>query len=142
MPGDYHLVVQVWTLTPRGEIVVTQRHPDKPFPLYWECTGGAALLGETSEEAAVREVREEIGLDMKKPHYRFLESYQSQDTFYDAYLQIVDVSRADLRLQPTEVVDAKLIRIEEFRRMLDKGELIPSSARFLPYAEDESLHFN
>lgn len=38
--GCYHLVVSVWIINNRGEYILSQRHPDKPYPLRWECTGG------------------------------------------------------------------------------------------------------
>ena len=59
--GSYHLVVSVWIMNSKGEFLLSQRHPDKPYPLYWECTGGSVLAGESSLEGPVREVREELG---------------------------------------------------------------------------------
>ena len=53
--GSYHLVVSVWIRNRHGEFLLSQRHPDKPYPLYWECTGGSVLAGESSLEGAVRE---------------------------------------------------------------------------------------
>ncbi len=32
----------------------------------WECTGGSALIGETSKEAAIRETKEELGIDVSE----------------------------------------------------------------------------
>lgn len=34
----YHIVVEIWTIINNKEILLTQRHPDKPFGLLWECT--------------------------------------------------------------------------------------------------------
>ena len=55
--GDYHLVVHIWLMNEKGEILVTQRAQNKPWGLFWETTGGSVLAGETSLQAAVREVR-------------------------------------------------------------------------------------
>ena len=60
--GDYHLVVNIWIYNSQGKVLLTQRHPDIPFPLKWACTGGSALAGEDTLTAAIRETREEIGL--------------------------------------------------------------------------------
>ena len=59
--GCYHLVVSVWIINNRGEYLLSQRHPDKPYPLRWECTGGAVLSGEDSLGGALREVPGFVG---------------------------------------------------------------------------------
>ena len=62
--GDYHLVVNIWVVNSAGQVLLTQRHPDIPFGLKWACTGGSAITGEDTLTAALRETREEIGLEI------------------------------------------------------------------------------
>lgn len=38
--GFYHIVVSVWIVNNKGEYLMSQRHPNKLYPGYWECTGG------------------------------------------------------------------------------------------------------
>ena len=38
--GYYHLVVSVWIQNDCGEYLLSRRHPNKQYPLCWECTGG------------------------------------------------------------------------------------------------------
>lgn len=58
----YHLVIHVCLFNPLGEMLIQQRQPDKNgWPGMWEVsTGGSAIAGETSQQAAEREVKEEI----------------------------------------------------------------------------------
>lgn len=64
--GFYHLVVHVWIRNRKGEYLISQRSVSRPtFPLMWECVGGSVLMGESSIDGALREVKEEVGLDLK-----------------------------------------------------------------------------
>lgn len=66
LPDDcYHLVVHVWIKNAKGEFLISQRSADrKNFPLMWECVGGSVLKGEDSLSGALREVKEEVGIDL------------------------------------------------------------------------------
>lgn len=61
----YHLVVHVWIKNSKGEYLISQRSANRQtFPLMWECVGGSVLKGESSIEGAIREAKEEVGIDL------------------------------------------------------------------------------
>ncbi len=62
--GEYHLSVTVWIANSRGEFLISKRAPAKNSPNMWEPTGGGALAGEESLDAALRETKEELGLTL------------------------------------------------------------------------------
>ena len=35
-PAAYHLVAEIYTVTEKGELLLTQRHPAKTWPMKWE----------------------------------------------------------------------------------------------------------
>ncbi|MDF1574657.1 MAG: (deoxy)nucleoside triphosphate pyrophosphohydrolase [Bacteroidales bacterium] len=48
-----------------GEMVlVTQRSPEMPHPLKWEFPGGKMKAGETPETCIIREISEELGVEI------------------------------------------------------------------------------
>lgn len=67
----------------KGEIFLALRDnkPGIPFPNHWDLIGGHVEEGETPEEALVREVKEELDLDLKE--YTFYKKYECLEG--DAY---------------------------------------------------------
>lgn len=60
----YLAVVAVALIRADGRILVQQRAPDRSLAGLWEFPGGKIEPGETPEHALVREVREELGIEL------------------------------------------------------------------------------
>lgn len=60
------LVSAVALIDSVGRILLGRRPSDKPMPGLWEFPGGKINLGETPEEALIRELREELAIDTKE----------------------------------------------------------------------------
>ena len=69
-----------------GEILLYLRDnkPGIPFPQHWDLIGGHVEVGETPEEALVREVKEELDIELKE--YEFFKKYECNEG--DAYPNI------------------------------------------------------
>lgn len=125
--GQYHLVVSVWIVNSKGQYLLSQRHPDKPYPYFWECTGGSVLAGEDSLKGALREVKEELGISLEVSQGKLI--YQtrrepSQD-FYDVWLFHADIDMENITLQETEVVAVQWVNRDNLLDMYRKGKLHP-----------------
>lgn len=128
--GDYHLVVNVWVYNSRGQVLLTQRHPDIPFGLKWACTGGSAIAGEDSLTAAIRETHEEIGLVVKPQELILAGQERRLHSFLDTYILCRDVLPGEIVMQPEEVVDYHWVGPGQFRRMEREGLLHPALKNF------------
>ena len=60
----------------KGDILLYLRDnkPGIPFPNYWDLIGGHVEEGETPDQALVREVKEELNIDLKE--YTFYKKYE------------------------------------------------------------------
>ncbi|ATY34346.1 (deoxy)nucleoside triphosphate pyrophosphohydrolase [Sphingomonas psychrotolerans] len=58
------LVVAVALVDREGRVLVQQRPPGKPMAGLWEFPGGKVEAGEVPEVALVRELAEELGIDV------------------------------------------------------------------------------
>ena len=65
MPRDRKLVVAGLIQDPQGRILLTQRKADQPMPLFWEFPGGKIQPGESPEAALIRELEEELDIQVK-----------------------------------------------------------------------------
>lgn len=132
-PGDYHLSVSVWIMNGRGEFLISQRAPGpgRHAAGMWETTGGAAVSGEDAVTAAVREVREELGitLDPAKGWLYKSYTYPHSDGTGAAYITVwvfrEEVALADVVLQPGETCGVMWADRDFIRGLMTEGKFIP-----------------
>lgn len=123
---DFHLVVNAWIINDDGEFLITQRSANKSHPLMWECTGGSALIGESSLQAAIREVKEELGIDVSGDGAIFIGESRR---FYDSCPDILHVwlfksnEKIDnVRIQEEEVNDVMWASRKKILQLLQNNK--------------------
>lgn len=130
-PDTYHIVVQIMSVNTKGEVLLTQRVPEKTSGGRWECSGGCAVSGESSKEAAVRELFEETGLVVKPediiPEWTFV----NDSMLRDFYIVNVDAPLETLRLQPEEIDAAKWVSFSRLEEMSAEGQTTRAITKWL-----------
>ena len=98
----------------KGEILLYLRDnkPDIPFPNYWDLIGGHVEEGETPEEALVREVKEELDIDLTD--YTFYKKYECLTG--DAYENIKYIYSGKINLPIEEVTLLEGVRPQYFSK--------------------------
>ena len=127
-PDEFHLTVLGVIRRPDHTFLITQRVMTKAWaPGWWEVSGGAAQAGEESEEAVLREVKEETGLDVSNAEGGFLFTYHRENPgegdnyFVDVYRYVMDVNESDIHLQEEETDGFRFATAEEIKELADKG---------------------
>lgn len=131
--GEYHLVVNAWIKNDKNEFLITQRSEKKAHPLMWECTGGSAIQGETSEEAAIREVKEELGINVKEGTLlgSTIRYYPNCPDILDVWLFHSNASLKDVTIQEDEVNDVMWASTKNIKDLYNNGEFEAN-----PFIED------
>ncbi len=125
---EYHLVVQIWIINNNNEFLISKRTPNKPFGNMWETTGGSAVTGDDSLSAAIREVKEELGLTLNPSNGqifgRFKRQHEDFPDFADVWVFKQNFDIEEVILQPEETCDARWVTKDRIIQMLSNNEFI------------------
>lgn len=125
---EYHLTVLGVVCRPDGKFLITKRVMTKSWaPGWWEVSGGAAMAGETSEEAVKREVLEETGLDVSNADGGYVFTYHRENPgegdnyFVDIYKFIMDFDESDVKAREAETDGFMLADAQQIKAFADEG---------------------
>lgn len=125
--NKYHLVVHVWIRNSEGKFLISQRAANRPtFPLMWECVGGSVLKGESSIRGAVREAKEEVGVDLSPEKGRIVFSKVRKEIDGKKFNDILDVwlfqYDGDVSLKNATTDEVKQVAWLDSRQIQDLAE--------------------
>lgn len=131
--GTLHRAFSIFLFDDRGRVLLQQRSATKPlWPLYWSnsCCSHPRR-GESMDEATVRRVREELGVEADLEFiYKFI--YQADFDDGGAEHELCHVylgtTRGDVRVHPDEIADWRWIEPEALNL-----ELAEHPDRFTPW---------
>ena len=110
---------------PDGTFLLAQRPEGKPYPGYWEFPGGKIEPGEDPREALTRELREELGIEVKRTTPWITRVYAY--THATVRLHFLRVSAWDGEPQPLEDQAIRWQRVEA----PDVSPMLPANAPVL-----------
>lgn len=122
--GEYCQYVHICIMNDKNEFLIQKRSPYKKiYPNMWSQTGGAVDSGETSLQGAIREVQEELGIDLDKENMEFMLSFKRYHSFVDVWLARQNIELKDIVMQKEEVSEVKWVNKDELKNMIDNGEV-------------------
>ena len=146
LPIDgYHLVVHVWIRNSKGKYLIAQRSANRPtYPLVWECVDGSVVKGEDSLQGALREVKEEVGVDLLPEKGQVILSDIKKIEFGKVVNKIVDVwlfeydGEVDLSNATTdEVAQVAWMGRSQIKELFDANMFVDTLEYFFTEVEKE-----
>lgn len=134
--GIWHRVIVVAIIDNNNQILMQQRSYDKDTnPGKWDISvAGHISAGQTSLEAAIREVEEEVGIHLCNKDLQYIFTTQNESIpkenyiarhFYDFYIaKINKIDIEHITLQENEVENAKLVNKGEFKHMVEHENMV------------------
>ena len=121
--GLWHKAVAVFIINSKKQVLLQKRSKNKKmWPDMWDISaGGHVLAGEFGFQAIIREIKEELGLSVKKEEIIFIGCSTSINKkgdilnkhFNEYYIVTKDIDEKNLSLQKEEVSEVKWINKEE-----------------------------
>ncbi len=138
--GLWHKIIVVAIIDENNQILMQQRSYKKDTnPGKWDISAaGHVFAGQTPLESAVREISEEVGIEIEEKDLEYIltykkESYVREDykdkQIFDCYIaKVKEINMKKIILQESEVADSKLASKEEFRDMVKDGNMVDRPA--------------
>ncbi len=131
--GDWHKAVHIWIVNDKNEVLLQKRALNKEFyPDMWDTScAGHLSTGDTSITGAMRELKEELGLDILPEQLQLIGTRKVSDTFppdyidrefNDVYLCRLSLDLDKLMLQKEEVSVVRYVPLAEFKRMVQEND--------------------
>jgi isopentenyldiphosphate isomerase len=123
-----HRCVAVVVRDPAGRVLVHRRRDDKDiWPGRWDlAVGGVVGRGESYDDAAVRELAEEVGITDVSLRFLHHAAYEDEDVREQARLYEVTWD-GPLRFLDGEVVEARWVTPAELTSLLERAAFCPDS---------------
>lgn len=100
-------------------------------------TGGHVSYGDTSIQTVIKEVKEELGLEINQKQVKLYESCHYPKAIVDCYYVYLDVDLKNLILEKTEVESVEFCTIDQIDELINKNLFRKSN--IIPYQKLKSL---
>lgn len=155
--GLYHKAVAAFILNQKQQVLLQRRSPNKKmWPNMWDITaGGHVLEGEFGFQSIIREVKEELGIELDTKDMIFIGSSISNNKkgnivnnhFNEYYVVNKEIDETKLKLQEEEVAEVKWISKNEiiekikdnYREITDKEGCWEYLIKYYEWLENNSI---
>ncbi len=146
--GDWHKAVHIWIINENGDILLQRRCATKdsnPNMLDISCAGHLTA-GDESLTGAIRELKEELNLDVNKKDLQFIKTLKRSskytstfinNEFDDLYILRTKKKISDMKFQEEEISEIFYVSYNEFKKMVNSKQ-----PDLLMHTEEFNILFN
>ena len=132
--GDWHKTVHIWIMNENKEFLVQRRslNTSSPNKLDISCAGHLKP-DETSIKGAIRELKEELNIEVKEDDLKFIntlkrrsdlrENYDNRE-FTDLYTLHTNLSVEEMTFQKEEMTEIIYVSYEKFKEIVQNRKLL------------------
>ncbi len=117
--GRYTIVVLVFIENSNGEFLFQMTSKRKKS--VWATTGGHVKSGQTSKDAIIEEMKEELNLDIPQEDIHFFKTYKYENAFKDVFYVKKDINIHDLKYEEDEVEYVKYLSKQEILDLINNN---------------------
>ena len=131
--GDFHKSVHIWIINNNGEILLQRRCESKdsnPNMLDISCAGHLSA-GDDSLSGALRELKEELNLDVNLEDLQFIKTLKQttkptndfiNNEFADMYIIRTNKRIEDMKYQESEISEIFFVSYKQFKDMVNNKQ--------------------
>ena len=131
--GDWHKAVHIWIINDKGDLLLQRRCATKdsnPNMLDISCAGHL-IAGDDSLTGAIRELKEELDLDVKPSELQYIKTIKRtskytatfiNNEFDDLYILRTTKNIEDMKYQEEEISEIFFVPYKEFKNMVNNKQ--------------------
>ena len=125
--GNFHRTVHVWIINDKNELLLQKRSATKKtHPNCWDISGaGHIKAGETISDGAIRELKEELGVEIEEKDLQYITTIKSTKNPKNMEFQYVYLLKCNKKIEEYifedgEVSDVKYIFYKDLEKMVEE----------------------
>lgn len=142
--GIYHASVHIWIFDKAKNVLIQKRTSNKDtFPNLWDISvAGHISVGEEPLTSAVREVEEEIGMQLQKEQLHFIGTLKKRvqhhphlidNELHHIYMCQVEFNIDTLKIQKEEVSAIQSIKLNDLTKKVKTADFVPRTDNYYPF---------
>ncbi len=129
IPSEKNIMLSVaFIKNSKNEFLIQKTSKEKGG--HYSSTGGHVKRNETGLETIKRELKEELGIDIKNEEINYITTfkYPDKNCIFNVYLLKMDIDLTKIKLQKEEVSEVKYLSQEEINNIIKNDNFLKSHA--------------